>query len=66
MSKLSNAVTIRFIDGDRSSHDTWQVRLKVDQQSFNIGVEVDTRKEALWLRRQLLIALRRLIKKGLQ
>lgn len=38
----------------------WQVRLAIDHQSFDVGMEREKPKEAKWLARQLRVALKRL------
>lgn len=58
---LGKVVTVVRIYGDSNSFDTWQVRLKIDQQSFSIGWPVDTKAEAAWMRLRLIEALARLI-----
>jgi len=61
MKREARYVVIKFIDGDRSSIDVWQVRLKVDNQSFNVGPDYDTKAEAVWLRRRLIEALHTMV-----
>lgn len=48
---------------DRDELTTWQLRLKVDHQSFDVSDRM-TLQEAEWTRDQLAVALARLVEKS--